>query len=391
MKTKNILFNIVLIAVSIVIIESALQIMSRYSSRLSELTTDSYGFLSDLHFKRSFLNAYDRNLTKTESGIFSLIQLDSELGYTIKPNLRYYKEDKDEHYTTNSLGARSKHEYHPDKNKYKILFVGDSFTFGDYVDDSEIYPTILQSLDKNIQVFNFAVSGYGIDQMYIMLKKRIDEIKPNMVIVAFISDDMYRSTLKFRTFIKPYFIVKNNKLVQMNVSITKDYGQVASEIREELSRKAFLISLFRLKTVAIVHKTYFRLFQDFYGTELNNIILKEMVALSNSHGAEFVLLYLPWNVELQGRDVVLSSEKFFNKFVKENHILSHNPRKLLLRKIHIEKEVDYREGHYKGPVARIVAESLHNVIVGAESYKSFQRNIATPVNAPAPVSARAIK
>lgn len=46
--------------------------------------------------------------------------------------------------TTNADGLRGRRELDP--SKQKVLVLGDSYTFGVYVDDDETYPAILNQL-----------------------------------------------------------------------------------------------------------------------------------------------------------------------------------------------------------------------------------------------------
>ena len=75
---------------------------------------------------------------------------------TIKPLITIDKNNFRKNYPTESIS--------PTENA--ILFSGDSFTFGDGVDDENTFPSIFQSI-KNDKVINGGVQAYGIDQMYL--------------------------------------------------------------------------------------------------------------------------------------------------------------------------------------------------------------------------------
>lgn len=77
----------------------------------------------------------------------------------------------------------------------KILVFGDSFTSQPH--DDLTWPNILQrSLneegDENAHVVNFGRDGYGILQMFDLAAAKVPEMKPDVVVFAFISDDITR-------------------------------------------------------------------------------------------------------------------------------------------------------------------------------------------------------
>jgi lysophospholipase L1-like esterase len=95
--------------------------------------------------------------------------------------------------TTNSLGLRG-----PELNDDpKILMLGDSFTFGVYVGNDEIFPALLEKrLKQNgykYQVINAGYAdGFETDQQYVWLKQNIDTIKPRVVVLdVFLGNDIY--------------------------------------------------------------------------------------------------------------------------------------------------------------------------------------------------------
>ena len=53
----------------------------------------------------------------------------------------------------------------------QVIFLGDSFTFGDGLNDQETYPWVLQLKAPQLAVHNFAVPGYGTCQVYLKLKE----------------------------------------------------------------------------------------------------------------------------------------------------------------------------------------------------------------------------
>ena len=83
-----------------------------------------------------------------------------------------------------------------DRSKRKILVLGDSYTFGLYVDDKETYPSVLGDLIgkqmPDYQVINAGYTdGHETDQQYVWLKHNIAKLHPKIVILGvFLGNDI---------------------------------------------------------------------------------------------------------------------------------------------------------------------------------------------------------
>lgn len=108
----------------------------------------------------------------------------------------------------------------------RIALVGDSFTFGESVAFEDTWGSALESaLQGHCQVLNFGVPGYGVDQMYLRYLRDVRPWHPDIVILAFISDDVARTmgVYSFLTFpgagvpfSKPRFVIRNGELQIIN-------------------------------------------------------------------------------------------------------------------------------------------------------------------------------
>lgn len=85
-----------------------------------------------------------------------------------------------------------------------IVAVGDSFTFGDEVQDSETWPAQLER-STGLPVLNGGVSGYGLDQMLLRAERLLDRHPARLLIVSLIDDSVRRCEFSYRFAWKPYF------------------------------------------------------------------------------------------------------------------------------------------------------------------------------------------
>jgi hypothetical protein len=110
-----------------------------------------------------------------------------------------------------------------DRNKF-ILFFGDSFTFGDGVNDDETLPFYVAQLAPDYQPYNYGFSGYGPQQMLAKLQsehlnQEIKE-KEGLVIYTFIDDHVPRSIGSMAVYnqwgrLMPFYTLDaNNNLVR---------------------------------------------------------------------------------------------------------------------------------------------------------------------------------
>lgn len=156
---------------------------------------------------------------------------------------------------SNSFGIRSNREYdfNPPEGKMRISTFGDSFTHGDEVTNAETFQYFMESANPNIEVLNFGVGGYGMDQAYLRYINEGRQFKSNIVLIDFVPLDTFRSVNTFRPFYskktnlplsKPRFSLENNQLTLLKNPIQnlERYEKLLSddnEIFEEMGKNDF--------------------------------------------------------------------------------------------------------------------------------------------------------
>jgi hypothetical protein len=95
-----------------------------------------------------------------------------------------------------------------------VLLYGDSFTQGvPPVLPRDRLPAVLDRLLPGQEVVDFAVSGYGLDQIYLRFRETHRDFDRARVLVAFMVLDLDRVLFSVRDAPKPYFILENGELV----------------------------------------------------------------------------------------------------------------------------------------------------------------------------------
>lgn len=208
--------------------------------------------------------------------------------------------------TTNSLGLRGGREYLKPKpaGVRRYYAVGDSFTFGFGVTDSEVYTRQMETIDMEAEVLNLGVAGYGVDQIYLLLKEFGFSYAPDIVFIAVYPEDFWRATRAFNDagFGKPYFFMQNDgtlTLKQVPVPTEKNFSVPQFPVFQSPSFTDELLAWSRIytlgkKTALSVKKRLGK--EDPESSPewyLGRKILSQTVELVRSNGAVPVLVIVP--------------------------------------------------------------------------------------------------
>jgi hypothetical protein len=187
-----------------------------------------------------------------------------------------------------------------------ILAVGDSFTFGSEVNDSETWPSHLQNFSK-VKVLNGGVSGYGLDQTYLLLEQLIEnkQVRPSVVILSLTPLNIERTNLTSRLksltghiIHKPYITVDETGLTHFH------YPKVVEEkeetkinpLRYFLGFSLVLDTLFKEISPywwwkMVSEKNLGKEFRTSHDNqEVSRILIRKISEMANREGFKLVLL-----------------------------------------------------------------------------------------------------
>ena len=153
---------------------------------------------------------------------------DADLGYIPEPSYSSSANPWSVQITTDDLGLRAIQPppaIGPDS--VAVLTVGDSFTFGGEVSDSETWPARLSEL-LAAPVGNAGVFGYGLDQSVLLAERLAPLLSPWAIVVAFKYEDILRTELVQRAGVeKPYFELVEGQLQLRNSPPQKFHPRIA--------------------------------------------------------------------------------------------------------------------------------------------------------------------
>ncbi len=206
----------------------------------------------------------------------------------------------------NSKGLRNR-ETQYEHNKKRILFVGDSFTFGWGVEQNEAFPYICENLfNKKIEVINAGVPGYSILEYYLYLKEELFKYKPNIIILVFYGEnDMIYVDLNSQN----PTIIKNsdNRFEISEKNISRNLYNRTKPVKINFLKLTYsnIKNYFRhnsyfynLLSIYVIRKIKINLeMENYYSFESQRIYLEflidEFIKLSKENNSDFVIFYAP--------------------------------------------------------------------------------------------------
>lgn len=167
-----------------------------------------------------------------------LILFDSALGWRLNPNWtgNHQHHDFSVSYTIAANGFRHAPSADRDtvrdaENPKRIAIVGDSFTFGLGVNDSETFVESMNRMEgepdgPRARWINYAVPGYSTDQQYLLIRDRILDDRPAAIaLIVYLGNDLFDNALAYPLQLnqsKPHFTLDaDGSLVRHNDPVPK--------------------------------------------------------------------------------------------------------------------------------------------------------------------------
>ena len=181
-----------------------------------------------------------RRFSANESGY---IRFDRTLGWSIRKDSR----TGNGMYKSNSDGIRGDKDYtfKITNGKLRITTFGDSFTHGDDVSNMDTWQSRMESKAPHLEVLNFGVGGYGLDQAYLRFLEHGSKYESNLVLIGFMTENINRNRNRFRPFYsrntglpfsKPMFVNTEDSLslIPSYFRKPKQYNQLLEDKKNTL-------------------------------------------------------------------------------------------------------------------------------------------------------------
>jgi hypothetical protein len=173
-----------------------------------------------------------------------MVHVPNQKGFKNHPDVYYYE------YQHNDIGMRdTRNLVDYAKYPYKILCIGDSFTYGWGVNDNENFTSVLEKKINNdsIAVLNAGVSGVGTDYALKFYQVRGKELAPKTVIYFYFDNDMGDNKANAYFHIENDSIIVNDKNSAVSLNALKKNKLLNSKIYNWLSSNSQLFGLIRAK------------------------------------------------------------------------------------------------------------------------------------------------
>jgi lysophospholipase L1-like esterase len=248
--------------------------------------------------------------------LYSFHRSDPVLGWSAKPSvrMRFRRPDFDALIAQGPEGWRLAEPAPPPDPTRRVLFLGDSFTWGWGVSQGELFTDRLQQRLPDTAVFNRGVNGFGTSQEYLLLQQELATHTYDAVALMFFANDV-GDNINPKRGRRPLFELEGDRLVPRNQPPKRLMNPVARFFKDH-SRLFQLLDFYSSLVVRAldddrepwrfgeerpvtphpekIHVDY----RDLPGATITMRLLREMQRLARDHGSEFVIVYLPHHSEI---------------------------------------------------------------------------------------------
>jgi hypothetical protein len=182
---------------------------------------------------------------------FNPYTVDRELGFSLRPNAAgWWTREGKTYVTLNAHGFRDRgHLIAKPPGTFRIAILGDSFAEAFQVPLEKTFWSVLEQRisscrpDMKIEVLNFGVSGFSTGRELIMLRNRVWQYSPDLIVLLFtpgndVSDNS-RKLDRNRVQALPYFVINEGKLELDDSLLAVRNRTVVFRLRESFLGRAF--------------------------------------------------------------------------------------------------------------------------------------------------------
>ena len=274
-----------------------------------------------------------------------LYRVDPELGYTLRPSITttyYYPVGSQRliQVESNSDGFRSPREFDEPDSRLRVWVLGDSMVFGEGVAAADRFTEVIERIEPGWRVDNLGMTGWGLDLMVRAFERISQRIRPDVVVVAFYTDDFRRLQPFYAGmgYPIPKFELEGDRLVNVPFPTLPGWR--------------------RLRTVQAVEQTYWRFRRNRY--ELNGALLNRLRDASRT-GVTLAVVFLPGHGDT---DEDQERRRWLREWAEQSGVpfldLTQTIHGAGIPATHLPNNSHFNEhGH------RLAAETIHRFLRGA--------------------------
>ena len=178
---------------------------------------------------------------------------------------------------------------------------------------------------------------------------------PDIVVLGFVFDDIYRNILTFRDYAKPMYKIVNDGIELTNLPVPPP--------EEMLKREAYKSKFIDLLNIAYQRIRWKKGLNEKYAEKVTELIFDEMANNIKKAGAMPLFVYLPIGNEITSNDFILRGERHLSEYCIKNDIdfLSIRP---YFKKAAENGLALKTSGHYDASQHKIAAQAILDYMTG---------------------------
>jgi hypothetical protein len=269
------------------------------------------------------------------------------------------------------------------KSRRPVLLYGDSFA-ACYAQDG-CFEHILnndKTFSKNYYLLNYGVGGYGLDQIYFLFKKSIDNYNDPFIVFSMMTLDLDRSILTVRDVPKTYYTLENDMLTlherpspfpDRESFYAKNKPQITSYLYRRILYSSAFNKLMPDQIVSYLKKEdYYKKKKIQINTRIMNEIVKELKLKEMDY--VFLIFHPSWidGVGHLNENVTDWRSSFIRRILEENNIPYIWAKDVIFKNM-MGKDIslyDYyiRDGHPSELQKILLAEKIKEIVLNQELY-----------------------
>lgn len=320
-----------------------------------------------------------------------LIEFHPVIGKILRPGIRRVLEHPEwGKYVlqANNCGFRNNHDFTHAKQKQRILIFGDSNVFGNGVSNEMRFPDILENFIPGIEIYNFAMEGFALDQQYLCYQEIGCQFEHDLIISAPAIETIRKLTAHYeitldenrvqKCFARPYFDFESGKLVRGNIPLPSGYIDDIEKLpkteREKIHRSnsfaivGNMLQKIKLKDT-VLKNVHYQPFPEYDspGTPAWKIMRAIFLDWINKSQKPFLIIPLPRFIYVKEQASAQNYQERFREVANESGCFLYDPLPEIQNfRMEERRKMYYLEGHLTpqghATMANLIAPQVQEIL-----------------------------